>query len=110
MQNTNACLSQPWQKVLLPAQVVSLKVGDQLSVDRQYLLRWCHAVWRCSAYPTRHLVTETGHSDHEKLIKIRREDCQKLYPFQERVSLVLGFFQDPQIESQPAELAIQEMA
>ena len=59
--------------------------------------------------PASHLTTETGHSNHEKFIQIRGEDRQKLHSFQEGVPLVLGFFEDPQIESQPAELAIQEM-
>lgn len=52
---------------------------------------------------------ETGHANHEKFIQIRGEDRQKLHAFQEGVPLILGFFQDPLIELQPAELTIQEM-
>jgi hypothetical protein len=85
-------------------------VGDQLSVDRPYLLRWCHPIGRCSDEPASHLTMETGHANHEKFIQIRGEDRQKLHAFQEGMPLVLGFFQDPQIELQPAELTIQEGA
>ena len=53
---------------------------------------------------------ETGYSNHEKLIQIRGEDRQKLHSLQEGMPLILGFFEDPQIESQPAEFTIQEVA
>lgn len=52
---------------------------------------------------------ETGHANHEKFIQIRGKDRQKLHAFQEGMPLVLGFFQDPLIELQSAELTIQEM-
>ncbi len=109
VQNMNPGVSQPRQDVLFPTGVVSFRMGYQLSIDGQYLLRWRHAVGRRSACSASHLTTKGRHSNHEKLIQIRCEDRQKLHSLQEGVPPVLGFLQNPQIESQPAELAIQEM-
>jgi hypothetical protein len=55
------------------------------------------------------LFAEARDADHEKLVEIRSEDRQKLHALQERIGLVLGFFQHAGIEFEPAQLAVDEM-
>ncbi len=69
------------------------------SVGRHVLRR--HAAER--------LLAETGHPNHEEFVEIRRENGQELDSLQQAILLVLGFFEHPRVELQPAQFAIDEV-
>ena len=84
--------------------------GDQLANDltdpSQLFLR-CHAVRPGAPGDTRlHFLLQTAHPDHEKLIQVGAEDGQELDALQERHVSILSLFQNPPIELQPAQLAV----
>src|ERR1019366_8610315 len=47
------------------------------------------------------------HSHHEKLIQVAREDGQEAHPLKQRNRLVLGQFQHPLVEPEPALLTVE---
>ena len=55
-----------------------------------------------------HLPGETGDAHHEEFIEIGRRDRQEAHTFQQRMTIVLRFFQNTAVELQPRELAIDE--
>ena len=56
------------------------------------------------------LGLEAGDADLEELVEVRRRDRQEPEPLQERVRGVAGLFQDPLVEVEPAQLAVDEEA
>src|SRR5262249_7598763 len=54
------------------------------------------------------LGLDTGHADHEELIKVICRNRQEPYPLQCRVAGVYRFLQHPAVEMQPGQLAIDE--
>ena len=53
-----------------------------------------------------HLLLQAADAHHEEFIEIRGENGQELDPFQQRHRRILGLLQDPAIELQPAQLAV----
>ncbi len=53
------------------------------------------------------LLHDAGHAHHEKLVDVGAEDRQELHPLQQRIAAVARFFQNPPLELQVAEFAIQ---
>ncbi len=56
------------------------------------------------------LGLEAGDADLEELVEVRRRDRQEPELLQERVRGVAGLFQDPLVEVEPAQLAVDEEA
>ena len=53
------------------------------------------------------LLLEAGDTDLEEFVEIAAEDREKLEPLEERRALVEGFVENPAIELEPGQLAIQ---
>jgi hypothetical protein len=87
----NARLTESGQEIILPAGFMSLKMDGQLTAYGQHLIRRRHGVGWDLAGSSRNLTAEARYSHHEELVEIRREDCQKLDPFQQWMSRVFGF-------------------
>ena len=51
---------------------------------------------------------QRGHPHHEELVEVRAEDGQELHPLQQRHGGVERFLENPPVELQPGQLAIQE--
>ena len=49
---------------------------------------------------------QTGHADLEELIEVCARDAQKLHSLEQRNAMVLGLIQDPLIELQKREFAV----
>ena len=66
------------------------------------------AVGRGGAEPGGHLVLQAGHPDLEELVEVLAEDGQELGPLEQRHRRVLGQGQDPGVEVEPRQLAVEE--
>src|SRR5690606_3410298 len=53
------------------------------------------------------LLNQAGDADLEELVEVRREDCEELYAFEERVPRVLRLFEHAAVEGEPGEFAIE---
>ena len=54
------------------------------------------------------LSGKTRHPHHEELVQIGRGNRQEAHPFEQGMAGILQFLQDPAVELQPGELAIDE--
>ena len=55
------------------------------------------------------LLFDARDANLEELIQIRTDDGKKLDPLNERLPLILRFFQDAAVELEPAQLAVDEI-
>jgi hypothetical protein len=52
------------------------------------------------------LLLQAGHAHHKKLVQVGAHNCEKLHSLQQRVALILGFFQNPVLKLKQAEFPI----
>ena len=50
---------------------------------------------------------EAGDADHEELVEVAGEDREEVRPLEHRKRLVFGELEDPVVEGQPAQLAVE---
>ena len=55
-----------------------------------------------------HAALEPGHAHHEELVEVRADDRKELDPLEQRYGRILGLFEDPAIELEPRQLAVDE--
>ena len=53
-------------------------------------------------------LSQTAHTDHEKLVQVRPGDGQKFQPFERRKRGIERFFENAPVEGQPAHFPIEE--
>ena len=53
------------------------------------------------------LLFQAADTFHEKFVQIGADDTDELEPFQQRVGFVPGFVQNPLVELQPGQLAVE---
>ena len=53
------------------------------------------------------LLLDAADADHEEFVEVRCEDGQELEPFQQRHARIAAFLQDPTIEFEPAQVAVE---
>ena len=62
--------------------------------------------------PNRHAgrdpALEAGHADHEELVEVAGEERHRPHPLEQRQVVVLGQLEQPQVEAQPRQLAVEE--
>jgi hypothetical protein len=51
-------------------------------------------------------LLQAGHPNLKKLIEVRARDAQELHALQQRYAAVLGLFQDPLVELEERQLAV----
>ena len=56
------------------------------------------------------LTTQAGHAHHVELIEVRGRDGQEAEALEQRMALILGLLENPAIEMQPGELAVEKSA
>ena len=56
-----------------------------------------------------HLLQQAGHAHFHKLVEIARSDGKKFYALENRVRLVIRFFQDSVIELHPGKMPIEDV-
>ena len=84
---------------------------DQLGhplADGGELVGRAHAVGRRAGDAGRHLVLEPGDAHHEELVEVLAEDGEELGPLEQRHLGILGQREDPRVEVEPRQLAVQE--
>jgi hypothetical protein len=54
------------------------------------------------------LPAKTRHTNHVELVEVRAENRKEFEPLEQRVSIVERFVQNPGVELEPAQLAIDE--
>ena len=85
-------------------------LGDELEHAlpslRELLCRRA-TVRRAGDGPGLHLLAQPGDADLEELVEVAGKDRRELHAFEERVALVPGFVQDPRVELEPRQLAVQ---
>ena len=52
------------------------------------------------------MSNESGHADHEELVEVGSQDGEELQTFQKGIRFILRFIQNPVLESEQAEFAI----
>ena len=86
-------------------------VGDELQdalARRRQLLVGGPAVARPMRHaPGLHLLAQAGDADLEELVEVAGEDRQEPDPLQQRVARVAGLVEDPGVELEPGELAVE---
>ena len=76
-------------------------------LDRVDLLAGREAVGAARVDPGVELVEEAGDPDHEELVQVGGVDRAEAQPLQQRHAALLGQFEDPLVEVEPGELAIE---
>ena len=59
------------------------------------------------ASPARSLGLERGYPDHEELVEIGRDNRQEFHPLEEGIRSVEGLLEDPRVELEPREFAVE---
>ena len=77
-------------------------------VDEQELLGRRHAVRATLGDAFADLCLDTGHADHEELIKVIGGNRQEPHPFQQGMAGIDQFLEHPTVEMQPGQLPIDE--
>ena len=60
-----------------------------------------------SAWPVSQLLHQAGYADHEELVHVGEQDGQEFGALKKRVAGVLGFFENPPLEGQQAQLPVE---
>ena len=103
----DAALGQPGTDVgAEEARRLAQQAVDPLP-DRLQLLRGGHAVGRGGGEPGQHLLPQPGDSNLEELVEGLPQDRQKAHPFQQGQPPICGQGQDPPLELELRELAVQ---
>ena len=85
-------------------------VGDELEDARargRELLLGGPAVGRAGDLAGLDLLAQAGDADLEELVEVAGEDGQELDPLEQRVALVARLVQDPRVELEPRQLAVE---
>jgi len=93
-----------------PALEAALQAPVQLQhprLDRVDLLAGREAVGPASVDPGVELVEQPGHPDHEELIQVGGVDRAEADLLEQRHARVLGQLEDPLVEVEPRELAVE---
>ncbi len=99
---------EPREEVLVEAgRLLGLHREDSLPHERQLVARR-EPVVRPLREVGRELVAQSGDPDHEELVEVALGDAEELQPLQERPPLVARLLEDPRVEVEPGELAVQE--
>ncbi len=85
--------------------VATVELTDA-TVDPCQHLGGGEAVGAARVDPGIDLVVDAGDADHEELVEVGDEDRQELEPLDQRQRLVLGQLENPVVEVQPRELAV----
>ena len=56
------------------------------------------------------LAAQAGHAHHVELVEVRGRDGEEAQALEQRMALVLGFLENPAIELQPGQLAVEKAA
>ena len=87
-------------------RVVGDEVEDALAGGGQLLVGG-PAVGRAGDLAGLDLLAQAGDPDLEELVEVAGEDRQELDPLEQRVALVARLVQDPRVELEPRQLAVQ---
>ena len=75
--------------------------------DEPELLLGREAVGAAFGHRRLELLVQARDPDHEELVEVRVEDREELDPFEERPGRTQRFFENPAIEREPGDLAIE---
>ena len=101
-------LLQSRDEVLSPEVRLLCKHWFKDPVDLCQLVLGAHAIRRRFKHPPFQLPLQSCNPDHEEFIEVVGEDGDELDPFDERVDRGTGFRQDPPVEFEPGEFAVDE--
>jgi len=79
-----------------------------LPADERELLRGCQSAGVALAHARGLLLLQTRHADHEELVQVRADNRKELEPLAQRQSIGPALLQDPVVELEPAQFAIDE--
>src|ERR1051325_10456711 len=102
-----ACVSQLRQDLF--TQAISLFVNETKNPFSSSCQLFCrsHAISRNHVRVSQFLF-ESGNTNHEKLIEVRRENGEKFEPLQQWITVVERLFQNARVEREQAQFAIKE--
>jgi hypothetical protein len=76
--------------------------------DPRKLLGWRQPVRALRHDALADLALEAGDAHHEELVEVIGRDRQEPHPLEQRMVRIGGFFQDPAVEVQPGQFAVDE--
>ena len=90
-----------------PAQGLLVEHLPRPRPDERELLFGRQAVGRDVFAVRAHLFLQHGDANHEELVEVGADDGEELDAFEDRVPAIARLVEDPFVEGQPAELAVQ---
>src|SRR4030095_1129912 len=106
IENKDSRLSQRWSD---DRQEMNPGLSNQLcgfGPHSSQLRGWSQTIKRAIVDAGSDLLLQAGHAHHEKLVEIGAHNREKLHPLEERVALILSFFQNPALKLKQAEFPI----
>jgi hypothetical protein len=93
---------------LVEHAVLLLDQRMRARVDRAQQLGRRHAVRTGLRRAELDHLLDTGHTDLEELVEVGAGDTQELEPLQQRHALILGLLQNPAVELEQGQLAVEK--
>ena len=87
---------------------VALALLGGADPDRLQHVARHHPGRRPHGHAGRDPALEAGDADHEELVEVAGEERHRPDPLEQRQALVLGHLEQPQVEAQPRQLAVEE--
>src|SRR5439155_8295901 len=109
LPNVNPILRQFRQQFIFPERILLGEEFAHCFLNAIENLRRAQTVGTKFARLAFNLLFNSGNTDLEKLVEVRAEDRKKLDPLDQRLPLILRFFQDPPVELEPAQLAVDKI-
>jgi hypothetical protein len=108
-QETNPILRQSGHKLVAPAAELRLDHLAHAAVDGSEALAGREAVHAALDHVALDLLLDAGHAHLEKLVEIRAGDAEELHALKQWRGGVERLIEHALIESQPAQLAVEEV-
>src|SRR6266536_962739 len=107
--HVNPVLRQLRQQFIFPKRILRRNQVTHRFLDAIEYFRGAQPVRANVARLALNLLFDSGDANLEELVQIRTDDGEKLNPLDERLPLILRFFENAAVELEPAQLAIDEI-
>src|SRR5206468_5587100 len=107
--HVNPVLRQLRQQFIFPKRILRRNQVTHRFLDAIEYFRGAQPVRPNVARLALNLLFDSGDANLEELVQIRTDDGEKLNQLDERLPLILLFFQNAAVELEPAQLAVDEI-
>src|SRR5216117_174671 len=107
--HVNPVLRQLRQQFVFPKRILRRNQFTYRFLDAIEYFRGAQPVRANIARLALNLLFDSGDANLEELVQIRTDDGEKLDPLDERLSLILRFFENAAVKLEPAQLAVDKI-